>query len=405
MTASRRGLLPLLVTLSLPIASFAQATTLAPHAATAPVHATAAKPHAATAKPAATSTATVAERNKRAGQLAQEARIYEEAEAWGSAAQRLRALRDVTAPDADLELMRAWCEARSGRVDSAAAILDRPPLATAGDDSMPVARWREYPWAHEGAWLNGHFDGWHWYVWRTRAELAIARGRWDEALAAQRRATAARPLVGKEWHVQALCAARLGRWEDASAWDSLALVLDPTLPDAHYLSGLMAWRTGRRNDAQQHFRAAVGLDSLFREPAIAMLRVRMLGSSADTLPAEPFSGLRRVSWLTAPDGPKPEVFMQMQLAANLRSKVDADVVVPNGILPHGAQRTTLAVSMLIDGHGHVVLNDVPHYATQQLDPAKVSAILATLPRWRFDPAMRDGQPHPVWVGYEYVMKP
>ncbi|HUK63093.1 MAG TPA: hypothetical protein VLV15_07165, partial [Dongiaceae bacterium] len=217
-----------------------------------------------TKKPASSTTHKSAAASTEAlDQFASQIRLIEEVGGWSRVTEMLRQLRGRTPPDADLDLMLAWCEARTGDLDSAAARLRLPTLIAAGDDSMPPQRWTTYPWQHEGAWLDGRFDGWHWYVWRTRTEIAAATGHWDTALAAARRAVAARRLAGPEWYVRALCAAHVGLWDEARSSTEMALQLDSTLPEAHELAGLLAWREGRRADARAQLGAALTLDSTY----------------------------------------------------------------------------------------------------------------------------------------------
>jgi len=180
-TGSGRGS-PLALTLVSLAALAALALTPAPTSR----HRPAARP--APAKHAAAPAMTAAD----AAKLADEARAVEEIGGWARAAEILARIRAHAPRDPDLDLFTAWCEARSGAVDSAAAILAGPVLVKAGNDSLPATRNATYTWDHEETWLNAEYDGWYWYVWRTRVELAAARGRWDEALAAARRLLLAR---------------------------------------------------------------------------------------------------------------------------------------------------------------------------------------------------------------------
>ena len=50
-------------------------------------------------------------------------------------------------------------------------------------DSMPLKRRAEYPYQRETYWIDGKFDGWNWYILRTRAELEAKAGHWKEAAA------------------------------------------------------------------------------------------------------------------------------------------------------------------------------------------------------------------------------
>lgn len=386
------------------------ATTTTPAAPSPASHTTPAKPHAATtpaarAVPPATTPGAARGKVPSVPELATQTRLIEEVGGWPRVAELLRQLRGRTAPDADLELMLAWSEARSGQLDSAAARLASPTLASAGDDSMPPPRWTTYPWQHEGAWLNGRFDGWHWYVWRTRTEIAAALGRWDEALAAARRDVAARRLAGPEWYIRALCAAHGGLWDEARSCLDEALELDSALPESHYLAGLMAWREGRRGEARERFREAIGLDSSYTRPALGLLRLRLPAAPPDTLPGEFFEGPRRAGLLLAPEGPRPEVFTQNQSAALLTHRVTTADTDTTGVVSRAVRRVRLTLMILVDARGRAALTDVPEYTETDVAPAKLSRIIATLPDWRFKPAVREGRPAASWVGYEFVIIP
>ena len=381
----------------------ASATTTTPPPKTATSHTA---PKTTTRKPApATTHKTAAASTQSVEQLASQTRLIEEVGGWPRAAELMRQLRGRTAPDADLDLMLAWFEARSGDLDSAAARLALPTLVAAGDDSMPPARWTTYPWQHEGAWLDGRFDGWHWYVWRTRAEIAAATGHWDSALAAARRAVAARRWAGPEWYVRALCAAHLGRWDEARSCNAMALELDATLPEAHELAGLLAWRDGRRGETRAQLDAALALDSTYARAALGLVRLRLPGAPPDTLPTGLFEGVRRAALLTAAEGPRPEVFTQNESAALLVRRVTTADMDTSGLVLKDVKRVRLTLMILVDARGHAALVDVPEYTENDVAPAKVSRIIATLPDWRFKPASRGGRPAPSWVGYEFVIIP
>jgi tetratricopeptide (TPR) repeat protein len=347
------------------------------------------------AKPAAGSARALADQ-------AREARELEDMGAYARAATILRTLRSRVAEDADLELAIALDDARLGRVDSAWARLTSPLVTAAAQETLPVTRRHEYPYGRERGWLNGRFDGWHWYVWRARAEVAATTGRWDEAYEAARQCAAARPLTGKEWLILAVCAGRLGRDDEARETVRKALALDPTLPEARYLLGLWEWRAGRRAEAQTQFREAVALDSAFVPAAMAMVRSRLPGAKPDSLPREFLTGPRRVALLTAPERPKPEEFVQMDVSATLTQSPDTAVV--DSLVP-GVKPLQLVLSVLVDERGRPVLNDIPWFPPGQIPEWKIHRLLASVPSWRFKPAMRLGAPHPVWLSLDFYFNP
>ena len=331
---------------------------------------------------------------------ARAARALEDIGAYASAADGLRALRRRVV-DADLELALALDDARSSRPDSALARLEGPLLSAAAIDSMPLMRRHEYPWDREQQWVNGAFDGWHWYVWRARAELLAAGGEWPRALAAARQCVAARPMSGKEWLILAVAAGRAGQDAEAAAAAQRAAFLDPILPEAHYLAGLWAWRSGRRAEATEWMRRARGLDSTWREPTLAGSRLRLPGAPPDPLPVEFFHGIRRTALLTSPDRPKLEEFDQMEVAATLMRRVDPPSEPPR----EGVKPVQLFVSVLVDADGHIVLADLPWFTAEHLPPEKLTRALATLPEWEFVPARKSGEPHPVWSAVEFMLNP
>lgn len=326
---------------------------------------------------------------ERAQTAANEARQLEEMGAWGAAAEKLRTLRPLVPPDADLELWLAIFEARSGALDSARIRLGGSLLSDAVGDTLPDHRWTEYSWKKSATWTDGRWTGWHWYVWRARAEVAAAEGRWADALAAIRRSIGARPADGKDWYARALCEARLGRNEEANASLAQAKALDPSLPEVPYLAGLLAWRAGNRADAQVRFRAAIDLASGFREPAVALLRVKMPGSAPDTLPREFLSGVRRAGLLTSSDGPKREVFVKLQAAPSVITRESGAT---------GGDLRKVPVQLLIDREGRVALSELPWLPAASA--GAVGTALATLPRWRYAPALNNNIPSPAWVATE-----
>jgi tetratricopeptide (TPR) repeat protein len=325
------------------------------------------------------------------------AREVEDIGAYARALDLMKSLRAQVAPDADLELAIALNEARIGQFDSAAVRLWSPRLTAALEDTMPLARRVPYFWGRESAWLNGRFDGWHWTIARARAEVALELGRWDDAVEAATIAAAAQPLSGKEWHVLATCQARAGLLAEATRNAVHAAQLDPTIPEPAYLAGVLAWRQGRRAEAAAAFREAIRRDTSWTRPAVALLRAR-LPVPPDTLPAECFSGLRRVAGLTTPDGPKLEQFRQMDQPAILKRKVEPEFG------PDVAPATPpppLVVSVFLDARGRPVLHDLPWLPPGVVPEAWIIAIIRALPEWEYTPAMLHGEAQPVWVTVEY----
>lgn len=332
--------------------------------------------------------------------LLDRARSAREIEDLGGYARALELMEVVHAralPDADLELAMALNEARIGRLPPAAARLWGPLLSAALADTLPPERRVHYFWGREAEWLDGRFGGWHWYVARARAEVAARLGHWPEAAEAAGMAAAAQPFSGKEWHVLATCLARTGRIEEATHHAIRAARLDPTLPEPAYLAGVLAWRQGRRDEAQRAFREAIRRDSTWTIPAVALVRSR-LPVQPDTLPAWFFTGLRRVAELTAPDGPKPEQFRQMEHPAALKKKVEP-VFPPEARLD--PPPPPLILGVFLDASGRPVLHDLPWLPPGAVNEAWVAALLRTLPEWEYAPARRHGEPQPVWITVQY----
>jgi tetratricopeptide (TPR) repeat protein len=341
-------------------------------------------------------------RERPAVEEAAEARNLEDLGAYARAVQALRALRARLAPDADLELALAMDEARAGELDSAAARLAGPLLSPAASDSMPVERRDHYPWRRDGMWLTGAFEGWHWYVWRARAEVSARQQRWPAAAEAARAAVEARPMAGKEWLLLAVCAGQAGLDDEARRAADEAWHRDPTVPEAHYLAGLWAWRDGRRVEAQERFRAAVALDSSYRAPALALVRVRLPGTRPDPLPTEALTGVRRAALLTAPERPKIEEFVQMDLPARVVSRRDPPI--PDSLAAR-MKPNNLLLQILIDERGRVVLHELPWFTPDQLHPAYLAELLSASLDWRFVPARKGGAAQPVWAMIKYEIRP
>jgi tetratricopeptide (TPR) repeat protein len=330
---------------------------------------------------------------------ARNARVAEERGGYATAATLLRELRGRMAPDADLELALALDEARVGERDSAIARLTTPLMDAALLDSLPVTRRHHAPWEREGSWVNGSFDGWHWYVARARAELFAAAGRWDDALEAARLAVVARPLAGKEWHILATCAAHAGRTDIAGPAVRHAMKLDPAIPEASHLAALLAWRDGARTAARELLDRAVALDSTFHEAALAKMKLRLPGGPP-ALPSEFLTGPRAAGLLTSPIRPKLEEFEQMDTPATIVRRPDPPIS-PELAKQAGAVR--LRVTMLVDEHGRAVLHELPWFEASRMPEEVVGAIAASLPEWRFSPAVRHGEPRRVWATVEYQL--
>ncbi len=370
---------------------------IAAHAAPA-AKPTLAKRPAAVAKPAAAAT-------KRPIDLATQARVFEEQGNYASALVALKTLRGMQGPDADVELAIALDEARTGLVDSAWARLHGPLLTAALGDTAGLVRRTEYPFQREGMWVNGSFDGWYWYVARARAELAYARRDWKEALSMASRAAQARPLSGKEALLLALAAGRDGDAafsEAAAAW---ACYLEPWLPEAQYVAGLCAWKGGRRAEARARLEAAAALDSNWRDPALALTRLRLPGMSADSLPTRFLTGVRSCALLTSAKRPKQEEFVQFDSQPTL---VYNPQTPPSDSLRAEMKLTKPAqvfVQVLVDETGHAVLAELPYVTEAQVPAGVINHVIGEIGTWRFFPARKFDKPQRAWASVEYVLKP
>jgi tetratricopeptide (TPR) repeat protein len=354
---------------------------------------------ARSAPPAATVSSYPPDRPLTPIEIVREARDFEDHNAYPKALVSWRRLRALAPLDGDLELATALDEARAGQIDSAAARLADRVLSDAAMDTLPVSRYRSYAAGRESLYVNGRFDGWHWYVWRARAEVAMAHARWDEATQAARRCVAARPVAGKEWLLLAVCAGRAGFADEARAAAQKATVLDATLPEAHYLAGLWAWRDGRRPEAQAFFRAALTADSTMSPAALALVRMRLAGSGPDSLPTAFLTGKRAAGLLTSASGPKLEEFLQLEQVQILAHRQDP--VLPDSLKTRLLSQRFL-VWLLVDDEGHVVLNDLP-WSTADGYPAPVLAdLLKNLAAWRFLPGKLEGMPRASWVDIQYA---
>ncbi|MGH7742409.1 MAG: hypothetical protein ACRENS_10345 [Candidatus Eiseniibacteriota bacterium] len=330
--------------------------------------------------------------------MAKSARQLEELGAYAAAAAKLRSLRRVSPPDADLDLAIAMDEARSGARDSAAALMWTPRMDAALEDTLPLTRRHTYPWERESMWVNGRFDGWHWYVARVRAELAVSLGRWSAARLAAEHCVAAHALAGKEWLLLAVCAGREGRLDEAALAAREAIELDSTLPEAFYLCGLYDWRAGNLSLARSRFRAAVALDSTWVIPAEAYVRTRLPGTVPDSLPTELLVGQRAAALLCSPVRPKVDEYLQVDESAEVETRGQPQV--PESTMA-ALGTLELALPVLVDERGRAVLNDLPWFPPAALPPRVVAALVRCLPDWRFRPAMKNGLPFPVWASVDF----
>lgn len=340
---------------------------------------------------------------QRALQLGSDARAFEEAGSYGLAADKLRAIRPLVAPDADLELQLALDEARSGQADSAWARLHGPVLTAALTDTANALRNHDYPFEREPLWVNGQFDGWNWYVARAIAELGIARGEPLEALRAAQLAIRARPLSGKDYLLAGLAAGRAGSMGRAAQYVQAARLLDPTLPEVHYLRGLLEWRSGRRAEAAESFRAAIARDSTWREPALARVRCQLPGATPDSIPTRFLYGARGAAELTSPVQPKIEEMNQSEIPVGLIHK--DDTVVPDSLRARFKKPVQLVVTVLVDEEGRPILNELPWFTESAFPYVLVPGVVGATPNWRFRAARRMGRPIRAWASVEHEIKP
>ena len=354
------------------------------------------RPAAAAARPAHESTASVAsdpEAAKRAVQLARDVRADEELGNYALAAEALHSLRGFAPTDPDLELALALDLARGGRVDSAAALLYDPVLSTALTDTLARPHFEVYGWRHEMTYFGGRFDGWYWYIARARLEVEATRGRWPEALAAARICVRSRPLAGIEWYLFALCAARGGAYQEAGPAAEKAARLAPMLPEAHYLAGVLAWRGGRRLAAQSEFRSAIEMDSSYREPAVALARVR-LPVPADSLPSRLLGGLRQAELLTSSVQPKYDEFIELSRQAVVTRRVD--VTIPDSLAGR-FKPVVVTPLVLFDAHGQPVIHEDRWADSTSAPEAIVGLVSAAVHGWEVQPALKFGNPQPLWL--------
>jgi tetratricopeptide (TPR) repeat protein len=334
--------------------------------------------------------------------LVRQARALETVGEFAKALVPWRELRVLVPRDADLELAIACDEARAGMLEAAATRLASPLLSRAAMDTVPADRFRRYTSQREDdLYVNNAFDGWHWYVWRARAEVAAARGRWADATAAARRSVAARPMSGKEWLLLAVCAGRAGLADEARTAAQRAAMLDPGLPEAQYVAGLWAWKGGRREEAQDRFRAASTLDSTYQAPALALVRSNVSGSAPDSLPVAILTGIRAIGLLTSPAGPKLETYVPPPPAAIIARKVDP--AVPDSLKARLATER-LGFWLLVDERGRVVLHELTWFPADRYPASLVGELAAKLAAWRFVPMVLEDQPRKMWVDVQYAFQ-
>jgi len=333
------------------------------------------------------------------------ARSLEEQGNYAGALTQLKVLRGMQGPDADLELTIALDEARTGLSDSAWARLHGPILTAALADTAGLGRRTEYPFQREGAWVNGTFDGWYWYIARARAELALARRDWREAVAMANRSAQARPLSGKEALLLALAASHSGDAALGEAAANWAAYLEPWLPEAHYLSGIWAWRNGRRAEARDAFEHAAAIDSSWRDPVLALARLSLPGSRPDTLPVRYLTGARACSQLTSARRPKQEEYIQFD-------RTPALVFNPQPQPPDSLRRllnlkkpTTVFVQVLVSETGQALLLELPYVTEAQVPASVVNFIQDQVGRWRFIPAIKFEKPQRSWASVQYTLQP
>jgi tetratricopeptide (TPR) repeat protein len=333
------------------------------------------------------------------------ARVLEEQGNYAGALGELKALRAMQGPDADVELMLALDEARVGQVDSAWARLHTPLLDAALADTAGRIRRTEYPFQREGILVNGKFDGWYWYVARARAELALRRRDWAEAVSMASRAAAARPLSGKEALLLAVAASQAGDAQLGEAAASWASYLEPWLPEAHFLSGLWAWRGGRRAEARAQLETAAALDSNWREPALALARLRLPGLRADSLPTRFLTGVRSCAMLTSAKRPKQEEFVQFDstpmLAFNPQTQPDDSL----RAAMHLKKPAQVYVQVLVSESGHPLMAELPWITESDVPAGVIHHVLDQVGGWRFVPALKFGKPQRSWASVEYVLQP
>lgn len=338
-------------------------------------------------------------------QIARDARTHEDAGRYGAALVHQKTLRSRIAPDADLELVVALNEARVGLADSAWARLHGPVLSAALADTGDASRHHDYPYAREGFWVNGRFDGWYWYVARARAELALARGDWLEARRAAVQAVEARPFSGKDALLLAVASAHTGDLAFSEAAAAYAKYLEPGLPEAHYLLGLHLWRNQRRLEAGRAFQDAMEADSAFAPAALALVRLRLPGTRPDSLPRGFLTGLRRAAELNSPVSPKVEEEWQQDTAPMLAWNPQTPLADSLKTELKLTRPLTIYIQVLIDGGGRARALELPYAPRDRLPIALMHHLSRDILNWRFVAPTRFNQSVVAWVTAEYVIAP
>ena len=335
--------------------------------------------------------------------LAKQVMALENIGAYGRAAMALRDLRVRVQPDADLELAMALDEARAGLRDTAWVRLHGAELSAALGDSLARERFRTLPPERDRLWLDGRFDGWHWYVARANAELALTLGGYGDAYRNALIAVTARPYSGADQLLLALTAGLAHHPAAAREAARRAVRLDPLLPEAHYLSALWSWRDGDRAAARAALEAAVARDSSFRQAGVSLARLRLPGARPDSLPTRFLTGARRVAMLTSSVGPK------------LEENPDNDQIpgifgLPSTRLPDTLQAQMklqkplhFYVTVLVDENGRVQLVDLPWIGAGQMPEAFIGFVHAAAGTWRFKPAVKLGRPVRAWATVEFTL--
>jgi hypothetical protein len=374
------------------VALLVAVTVHAAHAARAPMK-----------RPAAPAAATMP--SLRPVDVAVRAKTFEEQGNYASALQELKRLRAMQGPDADVELAIALDEARTGLADSAWARLHGPLLSAALADTNGVVRRTDYPFQREHVWVNGSFDGWYWYIARARAELALARGEWAEAVRMASVSAEARPLSGKDMLLLALAASRAGDAAYGEAAANYAAYLEPWLPEAWHLAGIWAWRNGRRAEARERFATAAAIDSSWREPVLAMARLQLPGARADSLPARFLYGARACAILTSAKRPKREEFVQYDatpmLAFNPMSQPEDSLRARMRL----RKPLQVFVQVLVGENGRPIMVELPYLTEDRFPAGVVHHVLRQIGDWRFVPARKFDKPQRSWASVEYVLQP